>query len=76
MVKIRLSRKGSKHKPVWRIVVIDSHKKREGEILDILGFVDPKTNPPTLMINRGRLDDWLKTGAQVSPSAKNIIQKS
>ena len=36
-VKLRLKRMGSKKKPVYRIVAIDSHNKRDGEYIELIG---------------------------------------
>ena len=38
-VKIRLSRIGKIHSPIYRIVAIDSRKKRDGEALDISRYL-------------------------------------
>ena len=44
MIRIRLNRKGVKNKPFYRIVAIDSKKKRGGKALAILGYWNPKKN--------------------------------
>lgn len=40
-VRIRLSRIGKKHVPFYRIISVDSHKKRDGAFLEDLGTYDP-----------------------------------
>jgi small subunit ribosomal protein S16 len=44
-VHIRLTRKGRKKQPFYRIVVADSQAPRDGKFLDIVGTYDPMQNP-------------------------------
>lgn len=73
MVKIRLSRTGTKNKPSYRIVVANERSKRNGKTLAILGFYNPKTSPPTIKINKVLLNHWLEKGAQLTPAVKKLI---
>jgi len=73
MVKIRLSRTGRKNRPYWRIIAMDSRKKRDGAYLDNLGTYDP-INHSVLQLHEDRIDDWVSKGAQVSPTVKKIIK--
>ena len=50
-VKLRLKRMGSKKKPVYRIVAIDSHTKRDGEYIELVGTYNPLTEPKTVKVN-------------------------
>ena len=75
MVKIRLSRTGKRNAPSYRIVVADSRAKRNGKIIEKLGFYDPKTKPITVKFDRKRLDYWLSQGAQLTEGIKKIIKK-
>lgn len=74
MVKLRLVRMGTKHKPFFRIVAIDSHKKQGGAAIEKLGFYDPKTKPATLKINHKRFEHWVKNGAQVTASLRKLLK--
>ncbi|MBQ7914663.1 MAG: 30S ribosomal protein S16, partial [Clostridia bacterium] len=42
-VKMRLTRMGDKKSLFYRVVVIDSHKAREGQYVDLVGTYDPIT---------------------------------
>lgn len=75
MVKIRLSRTGKRNAPSYRIVVADCQKKRDGRIVEKLGFYDPKTEPKTISLDRKRLDYWLSKGAQMSDGVRRLIEK-
>ena len=75
MVKIRLRRMGTKHKPSYRIVVADERSPRDGKIVENLGFYNPKINPPTLEIDEQKAIKWLRQGAQPSESVAMLLKK-
>ncbi len=76
MVAIRLRRGGAKKKPFYRIVAIDSRKKRDGAVLEILGYYDPKTEPTTIKVDLEKYNKWVERGAQVSEAVKNLVKKA
>ncbi len=76
MVKIRLSRTGKKNAPGYRIVVADSQAKRDGRIIEKIGFYDPKTKPATVKFDQKRLDFWLSQGAQMTEAVKKLTKRS
>ena len=71
MVKIRLSRIGRTHAPVFRIVAIDSRKKRDGEALDILGTYNPFTKE-LIQFHHDKIEKWIALGAVVSDAVKKL----
>lgn len=73
MLVIRLSRRGKKHQPSYRIVISEKRSKLTGEALEDLGSYNPFDKKVTL--NKERLNYWLKTGAKASPSLHNILVK-
>jgi small subunit ribosomal protein S16 len=70
-VKIRLSRIGKTHAPIYRIVAIDSRKKRDGEALDILGTYNPVTGE-LVQFHHERINEWISKGAIVTDSVKKL----
>lgn len=72
-VKLRLKRMGSKKKPVYRIVAIDSHTKRDGEYIELVGTYNPLTTPATVKVNEEVALKWLKNGAIPSDTVKNLL---
>ena len=70
-VKIRLSRIGKKNAPFYRIVAIDSHKKRDGKSLEILGTYNP-LNGELIQFNNERIDAWIKLGALPTDAVKKL----
>ena len=75
-VKIRLTRMGSKKRPSYRIVAIDSHTKRDGEYIELVGTYNPLTEPKTVKVNEEVALKWLRNGAQTTDTAKNLLQKA
>lgn len=72
-VSIRLSRFGRKDLPFYRVVVVDSRKKRDGEFLETIGTYDGlKTKLVTFKPER--YDVWVKQGAQPSDTAKKLYR--
>ncbi len=75
MVAIRLRRGGTKKKPFYRIVVLDSRKKRDGKVLEILGYYDPKLETPEIKLDMEKYKAWIEKGAQPSETVKNLAKK-
>lgn len=65
-VKIRLKRMGKIRAAQYRIVVVDSRKKRDGRVIEEIGYYDPNTDPSTIRIDSERAQYWLGVGAQPS----------
>ena len=74
-VRIRLTRKGRKKEPFYRIVVADSEAPRDGKFLDILGTYDPMQNPAAVTIDNEKLDAWMKRGAKPTETVESLIRK-
>ena len=74
MVKIRLFRTGAKHKASFRIVAIESQKKRNGKPLEVIGVYEPRNKPPLVKIKHDRLKYWLSKGSQMTEVVKQLIK--
>jgi small subunit ribosomal protein S16 len=70
-VKIRLSRVGKKGSPFYRIVAMDSRKKRDGGALEILGTYDPLNNN-IVHFHADRIAHWESHGATKTDAVKKI----
>lgn len=70
-VKIRLSRIGKKHVPFFRIVAVDTRKKRDGQNLENLGTYDP-IGHKLIQYNKEGIDAWIAKGAQMTDTVKRI----
>ena len=76
MVKIRLTRKGARKKPFYRVIVADSRKRRDGPFLEIIGTYDPLKNPSEVKIDTERARHWLGCGAQPTSAVKKLLKIS
>lgn len=74
MVRIRLRRQGLKRQPVYRVVVADQRKARNGGILENVGYYNPRTRPATEVIEEDRILYWLSVGAQPSEAVKQLLE--
>ncbi len=74
MIKIRLSRLGSKGKIFYRIVAIDEKRKRSGEFLDIIGYWHPLRNEKTLSMDKVKL--WTDKGAIITKAVEKLLVKT
>ena len=59
-VKIRLTRLGDKKSPFYRVVVADSRKSRDGEVIDRLGYYNPLVENDSLKIDEAKTLEWIK----------------
>ena len=75
MLRMRLRRVGAKNQPSYRIVVADSRAARDGAFVDYLGHYNPRTEPPTVVIDEEKARKWLSVGAQPSDAVQRIIDK-
>ena len=69
MLKIRMSRGGAKKRPVYKIVVADSRKPRDGKFIEKVGFFNPllpKDKKERLSLDIERIKYWLEKGARPS----------
>lgn len=72
-VRIRLKRMGAIHDPKYRIVVVDSRKKRDGRVIEELGYYDPIPDPSIINVNTDRAVHWLGVGAQPSQAVRRLL---
>lgn len=75
-VKLRLTRKGAKKKPFYRIVAADTESPRDGRFLEIVGTYDPNLDPAVVVLHDDKLDYWLEQGATPTPTVASIIKKA
>ena len=67
MLKIRLTRGGTKKRPYYSIVVADSHAARDGRFIEKVGTYNPllkKDDANRVTLKLESIQDWLKKGAQ------------
>ena len=72
-VRIRLKRIGKIHHPIYRVVVVDSRKKRDGRVIEEVGKYDPNQQPSLIELNSERIQYWLSVGAQPSDAVHRFL---
>jgi len=72
-VSIRLRRTGTNKRPTYRVVVADTRAPRDGRFLEILGHYNPLTKPPTVKIDRAKVQAWIAKGAQPSNTVRRLL---
>ncbi len=73
-VRLRLTRVGSRKNPMWRVVVADGRSKRDGRVIEIIGHYNAQTQPSTIVIDEGRVREWLGRGAQPSGPVRQLLK--
>ncbi len=75
MVKIRLQRVGKKKSPFYHIVVADSKSPRDGKIIEQIGTYNPMVEPSELVLDKEKVEQWIKNGAKPTDTVKRLIEK-
>jgi len=73
MLAIRLRRMGSKKRPYFRVVVIESSNPTDGSFVEILGHYDPRSTPAKVTVDQDRLQYWIGKGARPSDTVRTLV---
>lgn len=73
MLQIRLLRFGKKHKPSFRLILVEKGR-RPGKYLENLGFYSPGGKKHKLEVER--IKNWIGKGAQLTPTVHNILAEA
>ncbi|MEM7674888.1 MAG: 30S ribosomal protein S16 [Myxococcota bacterium] len=74
MLTLRLSRAGTKKRPVYHLVAADKRARRDGRFVENLGYYIPARN--VLVLKQDRIDYWLSVGAATTEVARRLILKA
>ena len=74
MVKIRLTRVGSKKNAIYRVVVADARAPRDGRNIETIGRYNPQPNPSIVEIDLDKANRWIANGAQPTPAVKKLMR--
>lgn len=75
-VHLRLTRMGQHKRPFYRVVAIDSRKRRDGRCLEVLGTYDPLKESGNTTFKEERVLNWLRHGAQPSVTVRTLLRRS
>ena len=73
---IRLSRRGARKQPYYRIVVIEKDRARDGRSVEVVGLYNPVSHPQVVNLNHERIAYWMKNGAQPSDTVSRLLKKN
>ena len=74
-VKIRLSRRGYKRNPIYRIVVADSRSPRDGKCIEEIGTYNPMVAENNVNIDAEAAKKWIGNGAQPTDTVRALLKK-
>jgi small subunit ribosomal protein S16 len=74
-VKIRLQRVGTTKKPFYRVVAIDSRKKRDGDVIEYIGKYQPIISEKQFVVDEEKVLKWLNNGAQPTDTIKSLLKR-
>lgn len=76
MMTMRLQRFGTKKKPTYRIVVMDSERARQSQALDTLGTYTPLDDPAGLKLDLVKAKAWLAKGVRPSSTVQSLLDRA
>ncbi len=75
-VKIRLKRFGTKKRPYYRIVVMDTQAPRDGRAIEEVGFYHPiEVEEKQIKVDEEKIKSWIEKGAKPSETVKRLLNK-
>jgi small subunit ribosomal protein S16 len=75
-LKIRLSRIGSTHNPIYHVVIAEARSRRDGAATEVLGTYNPRAKKDSLVLDVARADYWLSKGAKPTDTAHSLIKSA
>lgn len=74
--RIRLRRVGRKGEALYRIVVAERRKARDGRFVETLGHYRPRNNPAVIELDIEKARGWLAKGAEPSDTVRSLFKKA
>lgn len=74
-VKLRLKRMGAKKRPFYRVVAADSRSRRDGKVIEEIGYYNPITEPSEVKIDAELAQKWLNNGAIPTDTVRALFKK-
>ncbi len=68
---------GTKKRPYYRIVVMDSRAPRDGRTIDEVGYYHPiETEDKQILIKEDKVKEWLSKGARPTITVKRLLNRN
>ena len=74
-VKFRLTRRGSKKKPYYRIVVADERYPRDGRFIDTVGTYNSLTDPAEVRLDKEKIAAWYQKGVRPTKTVGELFER-
>ncbi len=75
-LRLRLTRMGAKKRPFYRVVAMDSQKRRDSRALDYLGYYNPMVEPNEIKIDQEKVRTWMQRGAKPTETVLSLLKKT
>ncbi len=75
-LRLRLTRMGSKKRPFYRLVALNSETRRDGRALEYLGYYNPLQEPPEIKIDMDKVKAWMDKGAKPTDTVRSLLKKA
>tara|TARA_B100000683_G_C12440024_1_gene535616 strand:+ start:294 stop:506 length:213 start_codon:yes stop_codon:yes gene_type:complete len=67
---------GSKKRPFYRVVALDSATRRDGRPVEYLGYYNPMVEPNEIKLDMEKIEKWLAEGAEPSNTVRSLLKKA
>ncbi len=75
-LKIRLTRVGSTHNPIYRVAVAEARSRRDGAAVEQIGHYNPRAKGEQLTLDVARYEHWIKAGAKPSDTVNGLYKRA
>jgi small subunit ribosomal protein S16 len=75
-LKIRLTRIGSTHNPIYRVVVAETRSRRDGHPVEQIGHYNPRAKGQQLTLDFVAYDSWIKKGAKATDTVHALYKRA
>lgn len=75
-LKIRLTRIGSTHNPIYRVVVAETRSRRDGDPVEQVGHYNPRAKGQQIKIDFTKYESWIKKGAKATDTVHSLYKKA
>jgi len=75
LVTIRLTRRGAKKRPFYRINVAEKERACSGKFIETVGTFNPLLKENQVNLKQDRVQYWLSQGAKPSQTVKILLNK-
>ena len=75
-LKIRLTRVGSTHNPIYRVAVAEARSRRDGAAVEQIGHYNPRAKGAQLTLDLARYEHWIQAGAKATDTVNGLYKRA